>query len=871
MINELCQQIWDNNQFASDYSWASSTSAEVSFRPSLNCIDDEFFPKVQRLLQCGTIFSISENPKYREAAYRISIYVKNIVEANAPRLNEELNNYSAVLSLILSRLGNFPAEKKFITDNGLKYSDVALPESLWFERETHIIENTVRFSNGTKLTLTDFQRQLWNAVDEYKTVIVNAPTSAGKSFVLQNHIIQSFEEKGIKNVVYVVPTRALIEQVIVDMKAFVRATKGNGENIQITEVPNTDNLLEHNVFVLTQERVQLLLENKITIDLVVVDEAQNVADKARGVILQSVIERIKNQNHDVRVVFATPFVKNPGVFVDLFGLDKTDYKIIPVGEAPVSQNLYNISVKINDLSTFEISKLDETGRFSYVCTLRSRYELSGENKLLAIIPFCIGRDQNSIIYASEPSNCEKIAQFLSQAVAEEIEQKGQQIDDELLEFSKYVKDHLHKDYLLAETVKNGVAYHYGNLPSFIRKGIERLCASGKIRFIVCTSTLLQGINLPTKNIFIMKPSKGRNKSRQPIPLDGPDFWNLAGRAGRLTKDFEGNVFLINLQEWDSNPLLAQERSQEIYPSFSRYVCNPEEGLCEYIKDKELGSGEENTQGLENTFMRLLILHAEDRLVDVLNDFGEQLPEKQRIDIINEIDSVAASISLPYEVYSKNPNVSVYRQEELYRYLESKYKDEGPLSLIPPHPMQKYEQIKGFYFQLFKRFDNLLGKKNNRQYIYFSSLSLLWMRGESYHDLLSSRLSFKNKTRKRGSANVNTEARGLFNDIEVAIRFKYVKYSKCYNDLLSFLLSKNGNQLYMESIPPLHLFMELGGSSNTMVNLMGMGLSRTAAALIVPHIINSNMKRDDIINWLKRNNIYALGLPQSVLAELEQIK
>ncbi len=75
----------------------------------------------------------------------------------------------------------------------------------------------------------------------------------------------------------------------------------------------------------------------------------------------------------------------------------------------------------------------------------------------------------------------------------------------------------------------------------------------------------------------------------------------------------------------------------------------------------------------------------------------------------------------------------------------------------------------------------------------------------------------------------------------------------------------------KEIPPLHLFMELGGSTNTMVNLMGMGLSRTAAAIFVPHLINSNMKREEIISWLNRNNIYALGLPQSVLAEIEQIR
>jgi hypothetical protein len=61
--------------------------------------------------------------------------------------------------------------------------------------------------------------------------------------------------------------------------------------------------------------------------------------------------------------------------------------------------------------------------------------------------------------------------------------------------------------------------------------------------------LLQGVNLPARNIFLFKPEKG---SRTPTNAD--DFWNLAGRAGRLKKDIHGNVFLVSYDTWKNRPV-----------------------------------------------------------------------------------------------------------------------------------------------------------------------------------------------------------------------------------------------------------------------------------------------------------------------------
>src|SRR5690606_23147430 len=91
-------------------------------------------------------------------------------------------------------------------------------------------------------------------------------------------------------------------------------------------------------------------------------------------------------------------------------------------------------------------------------------------------------------------------------------------------------------------LKKGVAFHFGKLPQKIRSEIEKLFAKKKISNIFCTSTLLEGENLPAKNIFILSNAIGRSKFSE------IDFWNLAGRAGRLTQELYGNIICVRAED-----------------------------------------------------------------------------------------------------------------------------------------------------------------------------------------------------------------------------------------------------------------------------------------------------------------------------------
>lgn len=534
---------------------------------------------------------------------------------------------------------------------------------------------------------------------------------------------------------------------------------------------------------------------------------------------------------------------------------------IPVGESPASQNLFSVVVNSQDYHQFDISKLDDNGGFSPLGPIYSELELVNEKHYLAILALAVGKGYSNIIYGSEPKKCEDIAHLISQQLPEET-------NDNLMEFSEYIKEHLHKDYLLAETIRHGVAYHYGKLPTFIRKGIERLCSSGDIKFIVCTSTLLQGVNLPAKNVFISKPTKGQDAQKNNIPMNAPDFWNLAGRAGRLTKDFDGNVFLLNLDEWGINPLAEGEKRTLITPSFKKCICEETEPLCQFIEDANHKSGKQSTQHFENAFMKLYFLEANGQLEQTLENFENAIDQQQKSKIISLIKSVKEKITVPDNIAKKNPNISIYRQQALFDYFCNNLN--SIKSFIPQHPMRSSASISASYIQLFRVYNHVIANESNNSHQFFYWFSLDWMHGKPYKDLLKNQIEYDNNKRRRGEANVNTVARKLFDSIETKLRFDYVKYSKCYNDLLAYTLTTNGLDELVETIPPLHLYLELGASSKTMINLIGLGLSRTAAWILASKIINSDMTTESVLMWLKKTNLNALDIPKSVKAEIAQI-
>ncbi len=97
----------------------------------------------------------------------------------------------------------------------------------------------------------------------------------------------------------------------------------------------------------------------------------------------------------------------------------------------------------------------------------------------------------------------------------------------------------------ARAAKIGAFTHHGNTPHGVRLAIEHAIKEGLGRFVLCTSTLAQGVNLPIRYLIVTTAQQGGEK------IKVRDFHNLMGRAGRSGMHTEGSVLFANPEVYDT--------------------------------------------------------------------------------------------------------------------------------------------------------------------------------------------------------------------------------------------------------------------------------------------------------------------------------
>lgn len=357
----------------------------------------------------------------------------------------------------------------------------------------------------------------------------SGPTSMGKSFVLRMYIKEKIMSGNAMNFAVLVPTKALINEVtskiINDLKEMLQEY-----NYRLVTSAGANVLKEkHNfIFVLTPERLLYLLISypKIQIDYLFIDEAHKISAKdSRSTFYYKVVDILSNQQRRPNIIFSSPNIPNPEVYLDLIpDIENAAECKIASMFAPVSQMKFFIDFVDKDVQSFNSYKKS----FSYITNIKE------ESDFCDVLNY-VGKGSQNIVYCS--STVQAVDLALKYA-----EGKEMKFDTELIILSKDIKNEVHGDYYLAELLKKGIAYHIGYLPAAIRMRIEDLFRDGFITTVFCTSTLVEGVNLPADNLFITSYQNGRS------PMNTVDFKNLIGRVGRIEYNLYGNVFLVRLED-----------------------------------------------------------------------------------------------------------------------------------------------------------------------------------------------------------------------------------------------------------------------------------------------------------------------------------
>lgn len=851
LADELAHEIWASHDFRTDLDRLQSANLLVELnRASLTQTIHQIEPKqLARLLQTALIFADSEEVQFREVAQRISTAALHISDSHDDDLKD-------IFALIQARLRNFPAIS--FADRKPDAPKLA-PLTLQYEFIDTRNHQTIRFGDDDEHILTPFQLDSWRTLSSHSSATLTGPTSAGKSYVLLLHIVEQLKQGTATTIVYIVPTRALINQVADDMLNEINRRAVRDVTVTTLPVDLGASTQEKVLYVLTQERLEVLLISfpEARLDLIVIDEAQMLSEGTRGVLLEAVIDRITRRSLAQQYIFSGPMISNPRFFGDVFKLK--DFAACTTQSSPVTQNLIRLTYHEHP-NSHVLVQLHGQNTVDTNVSVDIPIRLQADIDKLSYLSFLFGRSGSSIVYANGKAEAEKIAIKIAHEIPSE---SVSHVTADLSDLIGFVKRHVHKDYALVSSLEKGVGFHYGHMPSLLRKELEEHFKARRIDYLVCTSTLLYGLNLPARNLFLLKPTTGRG-----TPISGADFWNLAGRAGRLGKEMEGNVFLIDYDRWETKPA-GEPRDVTVTSALKTALVNQAEQLISFLDDQSASS--ESSPELEITLGKLVLDHRVGELGQTIERYRDRANADVLGRIADRVEQISKAINIPSNVINRNIGVSIFRQRDLLTYMVNRLGEIAPENLIPAHPLIDFAAARQNYMRAFKRIHTYLLKYpgRDRRHSFFSGLALRWMRGDPLPVLINSSISY-NKSVGSGKS-IARIIRDTMENVEDDLRFRYVKFFTCYNSLLEVALNERGFETYVAGIPNVPLFLEVGGSSGAMINLMAFGLSRTSAEALSEYITNKDMNADEIRAWLREQNLDRLDLSPICLREIDLLR
>lgn len=112
-------------------------------------------------------------------------------------------------------------------------------------------------------------------------------------------------------------------------------------------------------------------------------------------------------------------------------------------------------------------------------------------------------------------------------------------------FLAWAREEIHEDWCVIKAMERGYLIHNGQIPMGTRMlQLDYYETIGTYNKLLCTSTLLEGVNTTAKNIIITKPSRMSDRNDNNDDFTAFDFFNLVGRTGRLNQHFIGNAYYI---------------------------------------------------------------------------------------------------------------------------------------------------------------------------------------------------------------------------------------------------------------------------------------------------------------------------------------
>ena len=816
----------------------SSVQADVPF------LDESASPTREPdwafLLVCASALTPEANEVAQDAVLRVA--------QGCLRSRHSSDEQRAAAILLLDRVGNQPAiDLARDRDESIIASIEANSSTLVLDALGRRAELTVTLPRGDVIDVNPFQKVFWELASANDWVSVSAPTSAGKSYIIREWMFSELRGSTPARLVYIAPTRALVEEVSEVFRSKL------DDSVGVHTLPWDPEItgFERQVFVLTQERLHLLHQRlpQFSPSVIFVDEAQKIADGTRGILLTQVLDEALRRDPTVRLVFASPLSANPDILLD--PASSQDRKAALVGETvTVNQNLVFINQVRRKPRRYALSLVYE-GKEREVGQIELPLAPDGVGQKVPHIAAAIGGDSTgNLVFANGPAEAEKFARTIFDALGEDLAIESDAVQ-ELVDFSKGV---VHERFQLAEFARRGVAFHYGDMPLVLKAKVEELFKRGEIRYLVCTSTLLEGVNLPCRNLFLRAPRKG---PRMHMPM--PDFWNLAGRAGRWGTEFQGNIFCVDTSDakaWPEKP--GRRERSSIVPAATTTLSNVA-SVIEYIDRGAHKADRETPPELESAFNWLVGRFISDGNLVGLHGVSLRAEETDRI--AEALERVTPTLRLRPDLVKKHAGISPMSMQRLLdAVLANGHPEE--LALVPPTSDDAFDEYKTALDYVAEHLGGSFEPESRR--LSLARLIVHWMRGVPLSVIID------NRARWRRDQGLEVSYPGLIRkvmaDVEDIARFEAPRYLSCYADVVAQAAGELGRQIDADAVD-IEMMLELGVPRPTDMSFISVGLSRATTRAIAEFVLDPSLSPAQCTAWIENVDVEQLELPAFAAREI----
>jgi hypothetical protein len=495
----------------------------------------------------------------------------SILQEAASEIQLSEDDEDSELLEIVPRLAGILENQPALHDLWEPFSALARAVGLWNyiplatadDRERLLAESMSQDEDLDHVTLHRKQAAALKTLLDGKNLILSAPTSFGKSLLIDAAIASGRFER----IAIVVPTIALLDE------TRRRLARRFGSKFDILMHHSEASTEERVIFLGTQER---LINRKDIgkLDLLVVDEFYKLdpsrKDDRSPTLNAAVYKLIKRSK---QFFFLGPNIEN--VLTEEHPHWKFEF----------------LSTKF---ATVAVDTFDMTSRGSKFPALQAE----------------LYRAPNwpALVFASSPDRANELASWLSNR--ERWIGKGGDMAD-------WLSVNFGSGWGICRAVRKGIAVHHGRVPRAVASHFVRMFNQEALPIMICTSTLIEGVNTAAKSVFIY------DKAIENRPYDFFTFSNIRGRAGRLGEHHVGNVYLFA-----SPP--PQDAVDVAAPLFNDYDDAPSD-FAIHVEDEDLSA------------------RAQDKMEAVMASLGLEREELRRFSSVGVIDLAKLKVAISEEL------------------------------------------------------------------------------------------------------------------------------------------------------------------------------------------------------------------------------